>query len=280
MTDDHPSAGRPDDLGLPERDPEQLPPLIRPAVDRIARIRATIHAKLLAGFLIIAALLLAMGVTSILVIRQMNERAHDQIMLRDQSDLARQAIYFVTSQSHYRAMALTTFDDYVERQDRDRQGKLHGGSRLHRGDRRTRRARERRTHAGDRRAVRDGGRRGAVPLSGGRVRSRAGSAPLRRARDLARHRGRAQPAHLGHRGARGRERREPRVTAPVPACRRRDLLRSEPADRPRDWGRRCRGRSSAPSARSTSRSRGSPVATSASMSRFPTATSSAGSPST
>ena len=52
-----------------------------------------------------------MGVTSILVIRQMNERAHDQIMLRDQSDLARQAIYLVTSQSHYRAMALTTFDD-------------------------------------------------------------------------------------------------------------------------------------------------------------------------
>ena len=111
MTDDHASAGTPDDLGFPERDPDQLPPLIRPAVDRIARIRATIHAKLLAGFLIIAALLLAMGATSILVIRQMNERAHDQIELRDQSDLARQAIYSITSQSHYRAMALTTFDD-------------------------------------------------------------------------------------------------------------------------------------------------------------------------
>ena len=109
MTDDHPIAG--DDLGSPEADPEQLPPLIRPAVDRIARIRATIHTKLLAGFLIIAALLLAMGVTSIIVIRQMNERAHDQIELSDLSDLARQAIYAVTSQSHYRAMALTTFDD-------------------------------------------------------------------------------------------------------------------------------------------------------------------------
>ena len=110
MTDDHPGAPAPDDLGVPERDPEQLPPLIRPAVDRIARIRATIHAKLLAGFLIIAALLLAMGVTSILVIRQMNARAHEQIELRDQSDLARQAIYSVTSQSHYRAMALITRD--------------------------------------------------------------------------------------------------------------------------------------------------------------------------
>ena len=109
MTDDHPSSGA--DLGFPSPDPERLPPLIRPAADRVARISATIHAKLLAGFLIIAALLLAMGVTSILVIRQMNERAHDQIELSGQSDLARQAIYAVTSQSHYRAMALTTFDD-------------------------------------------------------------------------------------------------------------------------------------------------------------------------
>ena len=111
MTDDHPSARTPDDLGLPDGDPDQLPPLIGPAVDRIARIRATIHSKLLAGFLVIAMLLLAMGVTSILVIRQMNARAHDQIELSNQSDLARQAIYAVTSQSHYRAMALTTFDD-------------------------------------------------------------------------------------------------------------------------------------------------------------------------
>ena len=111
MTDDQPSDRTPDDLGSPDGDPDQLPPLIRPAVDRIARIRATIHAKLLAGFLIIAVLLLAMGVTSIVVIRQMNARAHDQIELSHQSDLARQAIYAVTSQSHYRAMALTTFDD-------------------------------------------------------------------------------------------------------------------------------------------------------------------------
>jgi class 3 adenylate cyclase/CHASE3 domain sensor protein len=111
VTDDHPSPGTPDDLGFPDGDPEQLPPLIRPAVDRIARIRATVHAKLLAGFLLIAVLLLAMGVTSILVIRQMNSRAHDQTELSDQRDLARQAIYSVTSQSHYRAMALTTFDD-------------------------------------------------------------------------------------------------------------------------------------------------------------------------
>jgi class 3 adenylate cyclase/CHASE3 domain sensor protein len=111
VTDHHPSGPAPDDLSLPERDPDQLPPLIKPAVDRIARIRATVHAKLLAGFLIIAVLLVTMGVTSIVVIRQMNERAHDLIELRDQSDLARQAIYSVTSQSHYRAMALITHVD-------------------------------------------------------------------------------------------------------------------------------------------------------------------------
>ncbi len=51
-----------------------------------------------------------MGGTSIVVIRQMNERAHDLIELGRQNDLARQAIYVVTAQSHYRAMALTTFD--------------------------------------------------------------------------------------------------------------------------------------------------------------------------
>ncbi len=110
MSEERPGGPQPDDLGLPERDPDHLPPLIRPAADRIARIRSTIHTKLLVGFLIIAALLLAMGVTSILVIRQMNARAHEQIMLRDQSDLARQAIYAVTAQSHFRAMALITRD--------------------------------------------------------------------------------------------------------------------------------------------------------------------------
>ena len=111
MTDDQPSDRTPDDLGSPDGDPDQLPPLIRPRGRSNRANRATIHAKLLAGFLIIAVLLLAMGVTSIVVIRQMNARAHDQIELSNQSDLARQAIYAVTSQSHYRAMALTTFDD-------------------------------------------------------------------------------------------------------------------------------------------------------------------------
>jgi class 3 adenylate cyclase/CHASE3 domain sensor protein len=91
-------------------DPERLPPFVRPAADFIAKIRATVHTKLLAGFLVIAVLLVAMGVTSILVIREMNQEAHQLITLQEQTDVARQAIYAVTSQSHFRAMALITRD--------------------------------------------------------------------------------------------------------------------------------------------------------------------------
>ena len=102
------------------RDPERLPPFVRPAADFIARIRATVHTKLLAGFLVIAVLLVAMGITSILVIRQMNQQAHQLISLQEQTDIARQAIYAVTSQSHFRAMALITKEDSRTRRSRRR----------------------------------------------------------------------------------------------------------------------------------------------------------------
>ena len=106
-----PDGPTPDDLPPPERDPERLPPLIRPAVEFIARIRATVHTKLLAGFLIIAVLLVLMGIVSILVIREMNQEAHQLISLTEQNDMARQGIYAVTAQSHFRAMALITKAD-------------------------------------------------------------------------------------------------------------------------------------------------------------------------
>ena len=64
--------------------------------------------KLLAGFLIIALLLLLMGLLSILVIGRMNQQVDRLIALETQTDLARQAIYSITAQSHYRAMALIT----------------------------------------------------------------------------------------------------------------------------------------------------------------------------
>jgi class 3 adenylate cyclase/CHASE3 domain sensor protein len=109
--DDRPPDDRlPDGLDLPERDPDRLPPFIRPAVDFTARIRATVHTKMLAAFLAIAVLLVSMGVLSILVIRETNQRANDLIELQELNDLARQGIYSVTAQSHFRAMALITED--------------------------------------------------------------------------------------------------------------------------------------------------------------------------
>jgi class 3 adenylate cyclase/CHASE3 domain sensor protein len=115
---EHPSTVSPSVDGPPERDPDRLPPLIRPAVDFIARIRATVHTKLLTGFLVIAVLLVGMGILSIVVIGQMNRHANQLIELHRLSDLARQGIYGVTAQSHYRAMALITeVDAYNDRID-------------------------------------------------------------------------------------------------------------------------------------------------------------------
>src|SRR3990172_1224321 len=85
-----------------------LPPFIRPAVDLVARIRATVHAKLLAGFLIITLLLMGMGALSIAVIERMNNEATKLVDLEHQIELARVGIYQVTAQSHFRAMALIT----------------------------------------------------------------------------------------------------------------------------------------------------------------------------
>ena len=103
-----PSAPDEDVLTLPEPDPDHLPPLIRPAVDFIAKIRATVHTKLLAAFLVIAVLLLGMGAMSILVIGRMNAQADELLRLHQLNTHAREAIYGVTAQSHFRAMALIT----------------------------------------------------------------------------------------------------------------------------------------------------------------------------
>ena len=92
----------------PERELGPLPNALRPLVDSVARLRATVHMKLMVGFLIIALLLLLMGLLSILVIGRMNQQVDRISDLQTQTDLARQAIYSVTAQSHYRAMALIT----------------------------------------------------------------------------------------------------------------------------------------------------------------------------
>jgi class 3 adenylate cyclase len=84
---------------------------VSPLVDMVARAKATIHTKLLIGFLMSALLLLAMGVLSIIVINAMNGQMDEVIELQEQLELTQGGIYSVTAQSHYRAMALITHVD-------------------------------------------------------------------------------------------------------------------------------------------------------------------------
>src|SRR4051794_2343954 len=51
-----------------------LPGFLRPFVDVVARAPAKVHTKLLAGFLLIAMLLLSMGVVSVVVLYRINDQ--------------------------------------------------------------------------------------------------------------------------------------------------------------------------------------------------------------
>ena len=102
------AASGPGDVPASDRDLGSVPGFLRPSVDLVARLKTTVHLKLLAGFLVIALLLLMMGILSIVVIARMNQQVDQLVALQTQTDLARQAIYSVTAQSHYRAMALIT----------------------------------------------------------------------------------------------------------------------------------------------------------------------------
>src|SRR4051812_17487098 len=93
-----------------------LPRIIEPLVDWVARIRATVHTKLLVGFLLIAMLLLALGGMSMFVLARINQQIETLTTLYRQTSDARHMIYDVTAQSHYRAMQLLTGDpdhDYI-----------------------------------------------------------------------------------------------------------------------------------------------------------------------
>jgi class 3 adenylate cyclase len=90
-----------------------LPRFLRPFVDWVAGIRATVHTKLLAGFLLISLLLLSMGTLSIVVLGRLNRQVETLTALNHQASQARDMIYEVTAQSHYRAMALLQLGDPV-----------------------------------------------------------------------------------------------------------------------------------------------------------------------
>jgi signal transduction histidine kinase len=83
---------------------------LRPAVDAVARLRLSVHNKLLMGFLAGALFLVGFAALSLVVIDRMNERMVAFDRESQKVDLAQQLLYDVTAQSHYRAMALLTYD--------------------------------------------------------------------------------------------------------------------------------------------------------------------------
>jgi class 3 adenylate cyclase/HAMP domain-containing protein len=107
-------AAEADDLALRGGDEVRLPRLtgvLGPLVDAVARIRASVHTKLLVGFLVVGLLLIGMGLLSTVVIARMTGRVDELKTLETKIALAAQMKFDVTAQSHYRAMALLTKDD-------------------------------------------------------------------------------------------------------------------------------------------------------------------------
>ena len=98
------------ELDVAQTDPFPLRAL-RPFVDWVARRKTTVHVKLLVGFLSIAVLLLSLGVFSITVLNQVDQQVEKLNALHDQTDIAKDMIYGVTAQSHFRAMSLITLID-------------------------------------------------------------------------------------------------------------------------------------------------------------------------
>src|SRR3989442_9651235 len=84
---------------------------LRPLIDAVAAMRLSVHAKLLAGFLVGVVLLLALAVLSLVVIDRMSARVGEIALLQERVDRARQMEDQINATSHYRAMALLTNDE-------------------------------------------------------------------------------------------------------------------------------------------------------------------------
>lgn len=102
---------RPDSPPPPSRhEVDGIPHLLRPFVDFVARIQARLETKLLAGFLGISVLMLALGTVGLLVVNRMDSQVDRLATLQQQSDNAGRMLYSITAQSHLRTMALLTGD--------------------------------------------------------------------------------------------------------------------------------------------------------------------------
>jgi class 3 adenylate cyclase len=85
-----------------------VPALLRPFVDFVARIPSRLETKLLAGFLVVSVLMLALGIIGLLVVNRMDGQLDRLETLQRQSDNAHEMLYSITAQSHFRTMALLT----------------------------------------------------------------------------------------------------------------------------------------------------------------------------
>src|SRR6202162_5018270 len=101
-------------MSVSKKDDVKLPRFTRPLqplVDMVAKAPASVHAKLLAGCLAAAVLLVGMAVFSVIIIDRLDQRSQDISRLQEKIDDTQQMLYAVTAQSHYRAMAFLTHDN-------------------------------------------------------------------------------------------------------------------------------------------------------------------------
>lgn len=109
-SDSDPTAREQRPERLSRGDGDGVPSLLRPFVDFVAGIHARLETKLLTGFLGISLLMLALGVVSLLFVNRMDGQVDRISTLVDQRDRAQEMLYSITSQSHFRTMALLTFE--------------------------------------------------------------------------------------------------------------------------------------------------------------------------
>ena len=95
-------------MSAPEPNLPRYTGWLRPLVDAVARLRLSVHRKLLFGFLGGALLLVAMAALSLVVIERMDSRVTELNQAQQKADTAQQMLYLVTAQSHFRTMALLT----------------------------------------------------------------------------------------------------------------------------------------------------------------------------
>ena len=96
---------------IDDTQPPRLTRPLQPVLNMIAALPGSVHRKLLAGFLATAVLLVGMAANAVIILDRLNQQSQNVTALQQQRDEARQMLYSVTVQMHYRAMALLTHDD-------------------------------------------------------------------------------------------------------------------------------------------------------------------------